>query len=61
VANATTNELLINSIQEVNENDMPILGRQFLSAAMLLLVASPYLRLTVTEINTTKIVYVSTE
>jgi len=36
VANATTNELLTNSIQEVNENDMPILGRQFLSAAMLM-------------------------
>lgn len=35
-ANYSVDTLLINSIQQVNANDLPILGRQFLSAAMVM-------------------------
>jgi hypothetical protein len=36
VANASEPELVINSIQQVNEGDLPQLGRQFLSSAYLM-------------------------
>jgi len=34
-SNATTREILLNSLQDVNSNDMPLLGRTFLTSAYL--------------------------
>lgn len=36
IANSSSREILINSLQGVNKNDMPLLGRSFLSSAYLL-------------------------
>ncbi len=33
---STANEVLINSLQDINKNDMPLLGRSFLSSAYLM-------------------------
>lgn len=35
-ANSSAPELLLNSIQQINANDLPLLGRQFLSSAYLM-------------------------
>lgn len=36
VANSSRSNLVLNPIQDINENDMPILGRQFLSSAYIM-------------------------
>lgn len=50
--NSTTNEVLINSLQEINKNDMPQFGRSFLTSAVLI-VDQDQEQFTVAPVNAT--------
>lgn len=49
---STANEVLINSLQDTNKNDMPLLGRAFLSSAYLM-VDQDNQQFTLAEVNAT--------
>lgn len=49
---STANEVLINSLQDINKNDMPLLGRSFLSSAYLM-VDQDNQQFTLAEVNPT--------